>query len=151
MMLLDPKVRGVFINIFGGITRGDEVARGIIAARDQLHITKPLVVRMTGTMEEEGRSSSRPRASCRPRPRPRRPIPSFSSPGRVAYEFCLAPHTRWKGMNCGGHGVGTPLAFRPSLSPGGVAPAARRPASVHALATVVVPQTAYALPSRLAS
>jgi succinyl-CoA synthetase beta subunit len=55
MVLLDPRVRGVFINIFGGITRGDEVARGIIAARDQLHITKPLVVRMTGTMEEEGR------------------------------------------------------------------------------------------------
>src|SRR5438552_9876814 len=56
MVLLDPKVRGVFINIFGGITRGDEVARGIIAARDELHITKPLVVRMTGTMEEEGRA-----------------------------------------------------------------------------------------------
>jgi succinyl-CoA synthetase beta subunit len=55
MVLLDPKVRGVFVNIFGGITRGDEVARGIIAARDELHITKPLVVRMTGTREEEGR------------------------------------------------------------------------------------------------
>ncbi len=55
MVLLDPKVSGVFINIFGGITRGDEVARGIIAARDELHITKPLVVRMTGTNEEEGR------------------------------------------------------------------------------------------------
>ncbi len=55
MVLLDPKVRGVFINVFGGITRGDEVARGIITARDELHITKPLVVRMTGTMEEEGR------------------------------------------------------------------------------------------------
>jgi succinyl-CoA synthetase beta subunit len=45
----------VFINIFGGITRGDEVARGIIQARDELNITKPLVVRMTGTREEEGR------------------------------------------------------------------------------------------------
>jgi len=56
MVLLDPNVRGVFINIFGGITRGDEVARGIIAARDELHITKPLVVRMTGTKEEEGRA-----------------------------------------------------------------------------------------------
>jgi succinyl-CoA synthetase beta subunit len=56
MVLLDPKVRGVFINIFGGITRGDEVAKGIIAARDDLHITKPLVVRMTGTREEEGRA-----------------------------------------------------------------------------------------------
>jgi succinyl-CoA synthetase beta subunit len=55
MVLLDPKVRGVFINVFGGITRGDEVARGIITARDELRITKPLVVRMTGTMEEEGR------------------------------------------------------------------------------------------------
>jgi succinyl-CoA synthetase beta subunit len=55
MVLSDPEVRGVFINIFGGITRGDEVARGIIAARDELHITKPLVVRMTGTREEEGR------------------------------------------------------------------------------------------------
>ncbi len=56
MVLLDPRVRGVFINIFGGITRGDEVARGIIAAREQLHITKPLVVRMTGTREQEGRA-----------------------------------------------------------------------------------------------
>jgi succinyl-CoA synthetase beta subunit len=56
MVLLDPKVRGVFINIFGGITRGDEVAKGVIAARDQLNITKPLVVRMTGTREEEGRA-----------------------------------------------------------------------------------------------
>jgi succinyl-CoA synthetase beta subunit len=56
MVLMDPKVRGVFINIFGGITRGDEVARGVIAARDELKITKPLVVRMTGTREEEGRA-----------------------------------------------------------------------------------------------
>jgi succinyl-CoA synthetase beta subunit len=56
MVLLDPGVRGVFINIFGGITRGDEVARGVIAARDELRITKPLVVRMTGTREEEGRA-----------------------------------------------------------------------------------------------
>ena len=55
MVLLDRNVRGVFINIFGGITRCDEVARGIIAARDALGITKPLVVRMTGTSEEEGR------------------------------------------------------------------------------------------------
>gem|GEM_PF-4379302 len=36
-------------------------------------------------------------------------------------------------MNCGGHGVGTPSPFRPSLSTGGVARAARRPSSVHAL------------------
>jgi hypothetical protein len=56
-----------------------------------------------------------------------------------------------EGMNCGGHGVGTPLASRPSLSPGGVAPAARRPPCVHGLPTVVMLQTKSALPSRLAS
>ena len=55
MILRDPAVRGVFINIFGGITRGDEVARGIIRARDELGVRKPIVVRMTGTNEVEGR------------------------------------------------------------------------------------------------
>jgi succinyl-CoA synthetase beta subunit len=55
MILTDPDVRGIFVNIFGGITRGDEVARGIIQARDELGITKPIVVRMTGTREDEGR------------------------------------------------------------------------------------------------
>ncbi len=56
MVLLDPQVKGIFVNIFGGITRGDEVANGVIAARDQLGIRVPLVVRMTGTREEEGRA-----------------------------------------------------------------------------------------------
>ncbi|MDQ6885311.1 MAG: ADP-forming succinate--CoA ligase subunit beta [Candidatus Dormibacteraeota bacterium] len=51
----DPHVKGILINIFGGITRGDEVARGIIDARRELNLTLPLVVRMTGTREEEGR------------------------------------------------------------------------------------------------
>jgi succinyl-CoA synthetase beta subunit len=55
MLLLDPAVQGVFVNIFGGITRGDEVARGLISARDELGMQLPLVVRMTGTREEEGR------------------------------------------------------------------------------------------------
>ena len=74
MVLLDPKVRGVFINVFGGITRGDEVARGIIAARDELHITKPLVVRMTG---HDGRRrppvTRRRQGSPRVRARPKAP------------------------------------------------------------------------------
>ena len=56
IILSDKNVKAILFNIFGGITRCDEVARGIIAARDQLHITKPLVVRMTGTREEEGRA-----------------------------------------------------------------------------------------------
>jgi len=55
MILTDPGVKSIFINIFGGITRCDEVARGIITARDELGMRIPLVVRMTGTAEEEGR------------------------------------------------------------------------------------------------
>jgi succinyl-CoA synthetase beta subunit len=55
MILTDPDVQGIFINIFGGITRGDEVARGVVQARDELNVKVPLVVRMTGTNEEEGR------------------------------------------------------------------------------------------------
>ncbi len=46
-----------FINIFGGITRGDEVARGIVTALEQTRSRKvPLVIRLTGTNEEEGRA-----------------------------------------------------------------------------------------------
>jgi succinyl-CoA synthetase beta subunit len=51
----DPHVKGILINIFGGITRGDEVARGVIDASRELNLTLPLVVRLTGTREEEGR------------------------------------------------------------------------------------------------
>ena len=56
VILMNPKVKGVVINVFGGITRGDEVARGIITARDHLHMNMPLVVRLSGTREEEGRA-----------------------------------------------------------------------------------------------
>ncbi|TMD40349.1 MAG: ADP-forming succinate--CoA ligase subunit beta [Chloroflexi bacterium] len=55
VILMNPKVRGVVINVFGGITRGDEVAKGIITARDNLSMKLPLVVRLSGTNEEEGR------------------------------------------------------------------------------------------------
>ena len=51
----DPHVKGILINIFGGITRGDEVAHGIIDATRDLNLKLPMVVRMTGTREEEGR------------------------------------------------------------------------------------------------
>ena len=56
VILLNPRVRGVLINVFGGITRGDEVARGLVQARDALRMTLPLVVRLSGTNEEEGRA-----------------------------------------------------------------------------------------------
>jgi succinyl-CoA synthetase beta subunit len=55
LVLSDRQVQGVFINIFGGITRCDLVAQGIIAARRALDIRVPLVVRLVGTNEAEGR------------------------------------------------------------------------------------------------
>ncbi|MDX6410871.1 MAG: succinyl-CoA synthetase beta subunit [Gaiellaceae bacterium] len=52
----DPDVRSIFFNIFGGITRGDEVARGILEALEQLSLELPIVVRLDGTNAEEGRA-----------------------------------------------------------------------------------------------
>ena len=52
----DPQVKSIFFNIFGGITRCDEVARGILAALDQMAIDLPIVVRLDGTNAEEGRA-----------------------------------------------------------------------------------------------
>jgi len=51
----DPDVRSIFFNIFGGITRCDEVARGILQALAQMGIEHPIVVRLDGTNAEEGR------------------------------------------------------------------------------------------------
>jgi succinyl-CoA synthetase beta subunit len=51
----DPQVRAIFFNIFGGITRCDEVARGILQALERMSIELPIVVRLDGTNAEEGR------------------------------------------------------------------------------------------------
>ena len=51
----DPQVKSIFFNIFGGITRCDEVARGILEALERMQITVPIVVRLDGTNAEEGR------------------------------------------------------------------------------------------------
>lgn len=56
LLLTDPKVRVVLINIFGGITRCDDVAQGLIQALEMLKPTIPIVVRLTGTNEQEGRA-----------------------------------------------------------------------------------------------
>ena len=56
LILSDPKVEAVLINIFGGITRGDEVARGIVEALDVVETDVPFVVRLAGTNAEEGRA-----------------------------------------------------------------------------------------------
>jgi succinyl-CoA synthetase beta subunit len=51
----DPQVKSILLNIFGGITRCDEVARGILTALDRMAIAHPIVVRLDGTNAEEGR------------------------------------------------------------------------------------------------
>ena len=55
IVLANPKVRSVFINIFGGITRGDEVAKGILAVLADTKPRVPLVIRLSGTEAEAGR------------------------------------------------------------------------------------------------
>jgi succinyl-CoA synthetase beta subunit len=55
VLLSDPNVRAVLFNVFGGITRGDEVAHGILTALERLDATLPIVVRLDGTNAEEGR------------------------------------------------------------------------------------------------
>jgi len=55
LILTHERVKVVLINIFGGITRCDEVARGVIEAVNETRTDKPIVVRMLGTNEEEGR------------------------------------------------------------------------------------------------
>jgi succinyl-CoA synthetase beta subunit len=56
VILSDPKVKAVLFNIFGGITRGDEVAKGLIEAFAQIKPTVPFVVRLDGTNDVEGRA-----------------------------------------------------------------------------------------------
>jgi succinyl-CoA synthetase beta subunit len=51
----DPAVRSIFINIFGGITRGEEVAKGIVEAMGRVDLKAPIVIRLDGTNAEEGR------------------------------------------------------------------------------------------------
>jgi succinyl-CoA synthetase beta subunit len=55
IILADKSVRSIVFNIFGGITRCDDVARGIVEAMQKGKIEHPIVARLTGTNEEEGR------------------------------------------------------------------------------------------------
>ena len=52
----DPNVKSIFINIFGGITKGDEVANGIVTALGRVNIDAPIVIRIDGTNAEQGRA-----------------------------------------------------------------------------------------------
>jgi succinyl-CoA synthetase beta subunit len=55
IILGDPNVKAVLFNVFGGITRGDEVARGILTALEEVKPKVPMVIRLMGTNAEEGR------------------------------------------------------------------------------------------------
>ncbi|WP_126446857.1 ADP-forming succinate--CoA ligase subunit beta [Sulfuricystis multivorans] len=55
IMLKNPKVKGILVNIFGGIMRCDTIATGIVTAAKEVHLSVPLVVRMKGTNEEIGK------------------------------------------------------------------------------------------------
>src|SRR5688572_8751248 len=59
----DPDVRSIFINIFGGITKGEEVANGIVQALERVDIDAPIVIRLDGTNAEEGRAILQPHLS----------------------------------------------------------------------------------------
>ncbi|HMV64212.1 MAG TPA: ADP-forming succinate--CoA ligase subunit beta, partial [Rhodocyclaceae bacterium] len=55
IMLKNPKVKGILVNIFGGIMRCDTIATGVVTAAKEVHLSVPLVVRMKGTNEEIGK------------------------------------------------------------------------------------------------
>jgi succinyl-CoA synthetase beta subunit len=54
-LLQNPKVKGILVNIFGGIMRCDTIATGVVAAAKEVHLSVPLVVRMKGTNEDLGK------------------------------------------------------------------------------------------------
>jgi succinyl-CoA synthetase beta subunit len=56
ILLRNTRLKAILVNIFGGITRCDDIARGILMARDELDINVPIVIRLRGTNEEKGRS-----------------------------------------------------------------------------------------------
>ena len=66
----DERVKAIFINIFGGITRGEEVANGIVEALSRVTIDAPIVIRLDGTNAEEGRAILEPHLSDRLQSKP---------------------------------------------------------------------------------
>ena len=60
----DPNVKAILFNIFGGITRTDDVANGIVAATRQFKVAVPIVIRLTGTNEDEAHSRFSKGSGC---------------------------------------------------------------------------------------
>ena len=75
IILSDPNVKGILVNIFGGIMRCDIIAEGVVAAAKEMAIKVPLVVRLEGTNVELGKqilAQVRPQDRARRQPRRRR-------------------------------------------------------------------------------
>ena len=96
LILSDPNVKAVLINIFGGITRGDEVASGILEALNQVETDIPMVVRLAGTNAAEGMDdfggcgygNGRYPFRCRPK------SGCFSQGGRLIMSILVDKNTR---------------------------------------------------------
>ena len=61
----DPKVKAIFVNIFGGITKVDDVANGVLEALRRVEIASPIVLRLDGTNATEGRAILQPHLNDR--------------------------------------------------------------------------------------
>jgi succinyl-CoA synthetase beta subunit len=85
----DEKVRSIFINIFGGITRGEEVANGIVAALGRVQLKSPIVIRLDGTNAEQGRAILKEHESDRLVSRP-----TMLDAARTAVQFAQAGGAR---------------------------------------------------------
>jgi succinyl-CoA synthetase beta subunit len=82
----DPNVRSILINIFGGITKGEEVANGIVAALGRVDIASPIVIRLDGTNADQGREILEPHLSVRLQMQP-----TMLDAARTAVELAGAP------------------------------------------------------------
>jgi succinyl-CoA synthetase beta subunit len=82
----DERVRAIFVNIFGGITRGDEVAKGIVEALGRVDLRSPIVIRLDGTNAEEGRAILASHESDRLVSRP-----TMLEAARTAVELAASP------------------------------------------------------------
>ena len=79
IILSDPNVEGILVNIFGGIMRCDVIAEGVVAAAREVRLSVPLVVRLEGTNVELGKANPGASPTCRSSPPTTWPTPPRKS------------------------------------------------------------------------
>jgi hypothetical protein len=115
IMLKNPKVKGILVNIFGGIMKCDTIANGVIAAAKEVNLSVPLVVRMKGTNEDLGkkilglRSADHLRRHHGRSRRPRSSLRSSKEPSNVHPD-----QQRHQGHHPGHHRQDRPVPHRES-------------------------------------